>query len=103
MPLWLQIIVIMSVFAGLGFAAFALWIGYKEREFRAGASMGELRDAVEAHKKALEAAEQRFRNLEAIVTSQEWDAGRADGYLEIPEEDPSDSERAAQAARRQRT
>lgn len=82
MPLWLQIIVVASTLAGLGFAAFGMWVGYKEKQVETSASLNELKDTVAKQQKMLEAAEQRFRNLETIVTSQVWDVVHDD---QLPE------------------
>ena len=118
MPLWLQVVIIMSLAAGICFAAFAMWFGLKEKQVQVGASMDELRDMVATQQKALEEAERRFQNLEAIVTSQAWDLAREQGLpeaddrgalpqaridLDALEEGSSDAERTAQIARRLKT
>lgn len=115
MPMWLQIIIVASTFAGLLFAGVGVWYGLREKQTQIGASMTELRDTVAEQQKALEAAERRFRNLEAIVTSQMWDAvndesstatdeqraiSRAGAGLGIPEAKSSDAEHVARIARR---
>lgn len=118
MPFWLQFIIIISVTGGIGFATFAMWMQFKVKQIELGSSMGELLDTIAAHQKALEAAERRFQNLEAIVTTQVWDAvhdealpeaekqrvlSQARAALEIPTDEPSDAERAERIARRLRS
>lgn len=118
MPLWLQIIIVASTFAGLLFAAFAIWFSFKEKQTQLGASVSELQDMVAAQQKTLAASTRRIQNLEAIVTSQVWDAvnpaglpeaktqrslSQAPGALDLPEKEPSDADRAAQLARRLKT
>lgn len=115
MPLWLLILILVSMLAGLLFAAFGLWLNFKEKQIEIGTSMSELVDTVAAQQKALEAAERRFQNLEAIVTSQVWDVIHDEHVpeaerehvlsgvqtdLHISEEEPSDAEQVARIARR---
>ena len=116
MPFWLQFIIMLSTTAGLGFAAFGIWAKYKERQFELGTSLRDLQDLVESQQQALERAERRFQNLEAIVTSHEWDdvsnaslpttekePALPPGRIEIPDADHSTAEQAEQIARRLRT
>ena len=118
MPMWLQIIVVASTLSGLAFAGFGIWFAAKKQEKEIGLATSKLEQTVSSQQKALEAAQQRIRNLEAIVTSQEWDVihngdlpeakkqlapshGRLD--LDGLEAAPSDTERAAQITRRLKT
>ncbi|GAB5537792.1 MAG: hypothetical protein Rubg2KO_40410 [Rubricoccaceae bacterium] len=118
MPLWLQIIIVASTLAGLGFAGFGIWFAAKRQENEIGLATSELEQTVSAQQKALEAAQKRIQNLEAIVTSQEWDVihdggvpeaktqpARSDARLDLDalEDEPSDTERAAQITRRLKT
>lgn len=118
MPLWIQILIIISTLAGLLFAASAVWIEFKEKQAQIDKSTSELEDTVAEQQKALQTAKRRIQNLETIVTSQVWDAVHDDGVPEAekqralsqgsgnlsdPEEDLSDSERAARLARRLKT
>lgn len=118
MPLWIQILIIISTLAGLLFAASAVWIEFKEKQAQIDQSTSELEDTIAAQKKELKAAKRRIQNLETIVTSQAWDAvhdegipeaekqralSQASGDLADPEENLSDAERAAQLARRLQT
>lgn len=73
MPLWLQIIIVASTLAGLGFAAFGMWMGAKQKQAQMGTTVEELQSLVEEQQRKLEAADRRFQNLETIVTSQLWD------------------------------
>ncbi|MEM1094822.1 MAG: hypothetical protein AAGJ10_09470 [Bacteroidota bacterium] len=79
MPFWLALVIIISIVGGLGFATFAMWLDFQNKQAKAGASSSELAEAVAAQQKLLEAAERRIQNLEAIVTSEAWDAERASG------------------------
>lgn len=118
MPLWLQILIIASPLAGMLFAAFVVWLKFKEKQAQIETSTSEVAQTVAAQQQALEAAQQRIQNLEAIVTSQVWDAVHDAGLptaekqralsaarldLDLPGDEPSDAERAAQIARRLKT
>lgn len=118
MPLWLAILIIASTIGGLLFAAFAMWLKSREKQAGIDTSAGELGQTVAAQQKALEAAERRIQNLEAIVTSQVWDVVHEGGSsevdkqralsearldLDISEEESSDAERAERMARRLKT
>lgn len=116
MPLGLVVIILTAVIGGLSFASLAMWIQSKEKLAKAGAPSGELEALVAAQQEALQSAERRIQNLEAIVTSQSWDAlteGKGleaaelaalpAGRLEIDESEEelgSTAERAARLARR---
>lgn len=118
MPLWLQIIIVVVPPASMLFVAFMVWLKFKEKQAQIDTSTSELGQTVATQQKALEAAERRIQNLEAIVTNQVWDAVYDEGlpeaekqralsqarlHLDVPEEEPSDAERAAQIARRLKT
>jgi outer membrane murein-binding lipoprotein Lpp len=115
MPTWLQIIIVASTLGGLLFAAFAMWLNFKEKQSQISTATSELGHTVAAQQQSLEAAERRIQNLEAIVTSQVWDAvhdaelpeaekqralSQAQLDLDVLEAEPSDAKRAAQIARR---
>lgn len=100
--------------AGMLYGAFSEWLKFKEKQAQLGTSTSELGQTVAEQQKALEAAQRRIQNLEAIVTSQMWDVvhdealpeaerqralSQARLQLDVPEE-PSDTERIAQLARR---
>ncbi|MEO0557922.1 MAG: hypothetical protein AAF170_07040 [Bacteroidota bacterium] len=117
MPIWLQIIVVACTLSGLGFAGFGIWFAAKRQDAEIGLATSELEETVSEQQKVLEAVQQRLQNLEAIVTSQEWDAvqdGLPDAEiqpaplharldLDALDADPSDAERAAQVSRRLKT
>lgn len=116
MPIWLQIIVVASTLAGLGFAGFGIWFAAKRQENEIGLAASELEKRVSSQQKALEAAQQRIQNLEAIVTSETWDVAHDGGLLETKDTrsqarldldaldaEPSDAERTAQITRRLKT
>ena len=115
MPIEILVIIIVSITGGLGFATFATWLQHKEKQAKLGGSANELGEVIATQQAALEAAERRIQNLEAIVTSQSWDAlpaaGLAKGVeqnalptgrieLDDSEEAESDAKRAARLARR---
>jgi hypothetical protein len=117
MPLWLVILILTTTVGGLLFAAFGMWLGFKTQQAEIGASTSDLGRAVATQQEALEAAERRIQNLEAIVTSQAWDVlgdeelsevekkhavsqGRLQADILEEEGEPSDAERAARLARR---
>lgn len=98
--------------------AFKEWLKFKEKQQKLGTSTEGLEKTVEVQQKELEAAQRRIQNLEAIVTSQMWDVVHNDALpqpekesalaearmdLAFPEDDTSDTERAARLARRLRT
>jgi predicted Rdx family selenoprotein len=118
MPLWIQILVLVSTLAGLLFAGSAVWIEFKEKQAQLNKSTSELEDTVAAQQKELQAAKRRIQNLETIVTSQAWDMVHDEGVpeadkkrslsqasvdLKDPEDDLSDAERATRLARRLKT
>jgi hypothetical protein len=103
--------------AGILVGAFREWLKFKEKQHKLGDSAHELEATVAALSEKLAASERRIQNLEAIVTSQMWDAIHDDGLtaperdrafaearasLDVPEEEP-DAERVAKMARRLRT
>ena len=109
---WWVLIPVVAILVG----AFSEWLKFKEKQAKIGTSTSELEKTVEAQKEALEAAQRRIENLEAIVTSQVWDVlhdealpeaerqravAQARIQLEPPEE-PSNADRVAQIARRLR-
>ncbi|NNE71158.1 MAG: hypothetical protein HKN29_12450 [Rhodothermales bacterium] len=128
MPFWLAIIIIIATIGGLSIAAFSMWIKFLEDQRQAGEATGELGKVITAQQEALEAAERRIQNLEAIVISHEWDAvqgeaaglagtagstagtagsvaGTAAGRVDpdLLDDEASDADRAAEIARRLRT
>ena len=78
MPIWLALIIALAILAGVAFPAFVLWLKFKEKQLESDVSAGDLGQAVAAQQKALEAAEGRIRNLEAIVASRDWDLPEAE-------------------------
>ncbi|MBO6574405.1 MAG: hypothetical protein JJ896_03230 [Rhodothermales bacterium] len=104
MPFWLQIIVVASTLAGLGIAGLAVWAGLRgwagARDAEVDAVTAELKEVVQHQAVALAAAERRIQNLEAIVTSQEWDSlQEGKPLIELEDAEPADAERAGQIAR----
>ena len=112
--IWIPIIAILV-------GGFTEWLKFKEKTQRLGSSTSELESAVttltetlkqsDAHQEALV---ERIQNLEAIVTTQAWDALHDDALttsererqlasarlaLDEPDE-PSDAEKTARLARR---
>jgi hypothetical protein len=100
------------------FAAFGMWLKAKENQIKIGTSASELGQTVAAQQKALEAANRRIQNLEAIVTSQVWDVVHGEVLPEAEKQralsqaavdldelvdEASDTERAAIIARRLKT
>ncbi|GAB5518899.1 MAG: hypothetical protein RhofKO_11500 [Rhodothermales bacterium] len=109
MPIWLAIVIIVSIIGGLSFATFAMWLQSKEKQAQIGAASSELAQTVAAQQKQLAAAERRLQNLEAIVTSQAWDGLQEDGALphqhgridqSLLDELPPETEQASQLAQR---
>ena len=102
--------------AGILVGAFSEWLKFKEKQAKLGTSTSELEKTVVVQLQALEAAQRRIENLEAIVTSQVWDAmhdeamptaerqrALAQARLQLePPDEPSDADRVAQIARRLR-
>ncbi|MFQ5569163.1 MAG: hypothetical protein ACE5G0_05785 [Rhodothermales bacterium] len=97
--------------------AFKEWLKFKAKQQQLGSSTRELEQIVARQQEALDTAQRRLQNLEAIVTSQVWDVVHDDTVpepekervlagtrivLDSPEE-PSDTERAARLARRLKT
>lgn len=118
MPIWLQIIVVASTLAGLGFAGFGIWFAAKKQENEVGLATSALEQTVSEQQQALEAVQKRIQSLEAIVTSQEWDAVQDGGLLDarttlprlearldpdLLDEGTSDADRIAQITRRLKT
>ena len=112
--------------AGILYAGFSEWLKFKEKTQQLGSSTKELEGTVarlretvgrsEAQQKALV---QRVQNLEAIVTTQAWDALHDDAppppkrerlpptsphvLFDDSDDEPSDAEKTARLARRLRT
>ncbi len=114
MYIWIWVLIPL---AGILTGAFREWLKFKEKQQSLGASAHELEAVVDALTDELVASKRRIRNLEAIVTSQMWDAIHDDGLtaperdralaearasLDLPEEEP-DAEKVAKMARRLRT
>lgn len=114
MASWIWVLIPL---AGILLGAFSEWLKFKEKQNKLGSSTQELEKTVEAQKQALEIAERRLQNLEAIVTTQMWDVVHDDTLpeaekqralaaskrdLALPDDEPSDAERTAQIARRLR-
>ena len=109
---WLIFMIpIFGILAG----AFQEWLKFKEKQQQLGSSTHELEQTVERQQEMLAEAQRRLQNLEAIVTSQMWDALHDDAlpeperqralaearlHLDDAAPEPSDAERAAQLARR---
>lgn len=111
MAAWIWVLIpIVAILVG----AFREWLRFKEKQAKIGTSTNELEQTVAAQQQALEAARRRIENLEAIVTSQMWDAVHDEALPEAekhraltqarihldPPDEPSDAERVAQLARR---
>ena len=114
MAAWIWVLIPL---AAIMVGAFSEWLKFKEKQVKLGTSTNELERLVAAQEQALEAAQRRIRNLEAIVTSQVWDLmsdealpkaerqralDQARLHLEPPAAEPSDAERVAQIAQRLR-
>lgn len=108
MAAWIWVLIPL---AGILLGAFSEWLKFKEKQAKLGLSTSELEKTVAAQAQALETAQRRLENLEAIVTSQVWDtlhdeapprAAREGALvsLEPPPDEPSDAERVARIARR---
>ena len=97
--------------------AFTEWLKVREKQSRLGTSTHELEITVAAQQDALETAQRRIQNLEAIVTSQMWDVvhdnalpeaekqralAQARIHLDPAPEEPTDPDKVAQMARRLR-
>ena len=109
MPWWV-LIPIVAILVG----AFTEWLSFKEKQAKLGTSTSELEKTVAVQQQALEAAQRRIENLEAIVTSQVWDVMHDEALPEAerqravakarlqldPPDEPSDADRVAQIARR---
>ena len=103
--------------AGILLGAFSEWLKFKEKQAKLGTSTSALEQTVATQQQALEAAQRRIQNLEAIVTSQMWDAvhdetlpeaerqrALAQARLDLdPPDEPSAADRVAQIARRLRS
>lgn len=109
---WWVLIPVVAILVG----AFSEWLKFKEKQAKIGTSTSELEKTVVAQREALEAAQRRIENLEAIVTSQVWDVmhdetlpeaerqrALAQARIQLdPPDEPSDADRVAQIARRLR-
>ena len=95
--------------------AFSEWLKFKEKQNKLGASTHELEATLTDQQQALEAAQRRIQNLEAIVTSQMWDVVHDDTlsepekeralaeariHLAPPPDERSDADKVEQLARR---
>lgn len=88
--------VFIIVMAGIGLGAFAVWLDFKKEAKNLGGSTKDLEREVAALRELLveqgQRSERRLQNLEAIVTSHEWDqlkSGEAplrEQFLEITKE-----------------
>lgn len=111
MAAWIWVLIpIVAILVG----GFSEWLKFKEKQAKLGTSTSELEHTVAAQQQAMEAAQRRIENLEAIVTSQMWDAVHDESLPEAerqralaqariqldPPEEPSDADRVAQMARR---
>ena len=114
MAAWIWVLIpIVAILVG----AFSEWLKFKEKQAKLGTSTSELEKTVVAQQEAMEAAQRRIQNLEAIVTSQVWDVMHDDTLPEAerqrtlsqariqidPPDEPSDADRVAQLARRLRS
>ena len=110
MGAWIWVLIPL---AGILMGAFSEWLKFKAKQAKLGTSTAELEHNLSEQQQALETAQRRIENLEAIVTSQMWDAvhdetlpeaekqralTQARIHLEPPE--PSDAERVARMAQR---
>lgn len=98
---------ILIPLAGMALGGFAMWLEHKKETRQLGSSTKDLEHEVASLQEKLERSERRLQNLEAIVTSHDWDqlkseeAPLRERFLEITEEsDKSQEEEAAQIARR---
>lgn len=113
MAAWIWVLIpIVAILVG----GFSEWLKFKEKQAKLGTSTSELEKTVVTQQQALEAAQRRIENLEAIVTSQVWDVmhdetlpeaerqrALAQARIQLdPPDEPSDADRVAQIARRLR-
>ncbi len=72
MEAWIWVVIpVVAILVG-GFTA---WLGFKTKQLGMQPSPdGDLEERVEVQQQALEAAMRRIENLEAIVTSEAWEA-----------------------------
>ena len=105
--IWIPIVAILA-------GTFKEWLKFKEKQRQLGNSTEVLEKQIAAQQEALDAAQRRLQNLEAIVTSQMWDVlhdaelpeaekqrALAGARLHLdPPAAPDDAERTAQMARR---
>ena len=113
MAAWIWVLIPL---AGILMGAFSEWLKFKEKQVKLGTSTSELEKTVVVQQQALEAAQHRIENLEAIVTNQVWDALHDEALPEAerqralaqariqldPPDEPSDADRVARIARRLR-
>jgi hypothetical protein len=88
--------------AGIAYAAFAEWLKFKRKT---DASANEVQQMLSGLSEEIAHLTRRVENVEAIVTTEEWDRLQSvpRPALELPEEDTSsDEEAAARLARRLR-
>lgn len=108
---------ILLIFAGMGYGAFEEWLEFKKEQRKLGASTEAVGEDLEALREEWQEERarltRRVEHLEAIVTSQTWDALHDDAlpegsavpvYPEAPRLDAtdivSDAERAERLAQR---
>ena len=112
MAAWIWVLIPL---AAILVGAFSEWLKFKEKQVKLGTSTNELERTVTEQQQALAAAQRRIENLEAIVTSQVWDAmhdeaqpeaekqralAQARLLLDPPQAEPTDAERVARIAQR---
>ena len=111
MGMWIWVLIPL---AGILMGGFSEWLKFKAKQAKLGTSTSELGQTVVLQQQALEMAQRRIENLEAIVTSQMWDAVHDETLPEAerqraltqarlhldPPDEPSDAERIARMARR---
>ncbi|NBB87063.1 MAG: hypothetical protein GVY12_12725 [Bacteroidetes bacterium] len=77
---------ILFIFAGMGYSAFDEWLDFKKEQRKLGASTEAMGDDLEAlrdeWKQERARLTRRIEHLEAIVTSQTWDALHGDALPE---------------------
>ncbi|NBC17828.1 MAG: hypothetical protein GVY18_10990 [Bacteroidetes bacterium] len=119
---WWVLIPVLAILVG----AFKEWLDFKAKTQQLGSSTRDLEDTVRAQAETIDAMQEerddlirRIQNLEAIVTTEMWDALHDDALstaeqdrvltdaraqLHVPDKDePSDAERAERLARRLRS
>lgn len=98
----MEFVWVLIPLAAIMVGALKEWLKFKEKQLQLGESTTELGTTVTELQSENERLTERVRNLEAIVTSQAWDAlHESEPPLQLDEPDePTDAERAKTLAQR---